>query len=135
MDDFTKLQELVIPMVAILMPIGIIAVVAHFKGKEREMIHRERMAALEKGLQPPVESEPSAFSGRPPAPRNYLLRGLVWLFVGLGILAPLFLYRGGFEMDRGLGAIPFLGFVPSGVGVAYLIFHAIESDKTRPPAS
>lgn len=136
MNDFTTLPQMLIPGMGILVPIGIIAVVAHFKNKEREMIHRERMAALDKGLQPPVELGPSPFSRHPHGPRNYLLRGLVWLFVGLGVLAPMFLFRGPLPLnvDPGLAVIPFLGFVPAGVGVAYLIFYAIEDNRPpRPP--
>jgi hypothetical protein len=135
MNDFTKVPEVIIPIVAILMPVGIIAVVAHFKNKEREMIHRERMAALEKGLQPPVELEPSVFSRRPHGPRNYLLRGLVWLFVGLGALAPVFLFRDpwGERIAPQILSLPFLGLIPAGVGLAYLVFYAIEGSKPRPP--
>jgi hypothetical protein len=37
-------------------------------------------------------------------------------------------------MDQELVLIPYLGFVPAGVGLAYLIFYAIEGNKQRPPA-
>jgi hypothetical protein len=136
MYDIMNLPEVVVPIVAILMPIGIIGVVSHFKGKEREMIHRERMAALEKGLQPPVDPEPSGSLRRHHGPRNYLLRGLVWLFIGLGLLAPMFLFHEtwGDRLASPIFSTPFLGFIPAGVGVAYLIFYAIEGSKQSPPA-
>ncbi|MGA2182173.1 MAG: hypothetical protein ABSH47_04030 [Bryobacteraceae bacterium] len=52
--------------------------------KQRELQHRERMTALEKGAALPALSEPA----RQPAPfhpRTLLLRGLLWLFTGIAI--------------------------------------------------
>jgi hypothetical protein len=52
--------------------------------KMREMRHKERMTALEKGSDIASlnlnEKEPAPWS-----PRVYLLRGLVWLFTGIGL--------------------------------------------------
>jgi len=52
--------------------------------KQRELQHRERMAALEKGgALPPLSepaSQPASFN-----PRTLLLRGLLWLFTGIAI--------------------------------------------------
>jgi hypothetical protein len=138
MSDFSDLPGTAIPIIAILMPIGIIAVVGHFKNKEREMIHRERMAALEKGLQPPADPGPTVFSRREPSSRNFLLHGLIWLFVGLGALASIYLFRTSWEehMMHGplsLVPLPFLAFIPAGVGVAFLVYYAIEASNPRPP--
>src|SRR5258708_26934861 len=55
--------------------------------RRRELQHRERMAALDKGAAlPPLEHEGSA----PWTPRTYLLRGMIWLFSGLALTAALF---------------------------------------------
>jgi hypothetical protein len=51
--------------------------------RRQELRHKERMAALEKGAELPAEP-----AERPPvpwSPRVYLLRGLIWLFIGLGL--------------------------------------------------
>jgi len=51
--------------------------------RRQELRHKERMAALEKGAELPAEPVE-----RPPAPwspRVYLLRGLIWLFTGIGL--------------------------------------------------
>ena len=138
MSDFSDLPGTAIPIIAILMPIGIIAVVGHFKNKEREMIHRERMAALEKGLQPPADPGSSVFTRREPGSRNYLLHGLIWLFVGLGALASMYLFRASWEehLPHGplsLVPLPFLAFIPAGVGLAFLVYYAIEASNPRPP--
>jgi hypothetical protein len=52
--------------------------------KQRELQHRERMAALEKGIALPPLSEPAPQPG-PFNPRTLLLRGLLWLFTGIAI--------------------------------------------------
>ncbi len=61
----------------------------YFRFKRRELEHRERMAALEKGAVLPslndVASTPAAWT-----PRTLQLRGLIWLFVGMGLTAFLF---------------------------------------------
>ena len=50
--------------------------------RRRELEHKERMAALEKGATlPPLEPESQA----PWTPRLYLLRGMIWLFSGLAL--------------------------------------------------
>lgn len=49
----------------------------------QELRHKERMAAIEKGAELPAEP-----AERPPvpwSPRVYLLRGLIWLFTGIGL--------------------------------------------------
>jgi hypothetical protein len=53
--------------------------------KKQQFRHQERMAAIEKGAELPAEP-----AEMPPArwsPRIYLLRGLIWLFTGVGLSA------------------------------------------------
>jgi len=78
--------------------------------------HKERMAAIEKGQDLPPE---------PPAPEQvpehsrYLLRGLIWLGVGLAVT-----FGGRTWLDHPLGGA---GWVPVAVGAAYLIFYFVEA--------
>jgi len=51
--------------------------------KRHEMRHRERMTAIEKGAELPAD--PPEKPPVPWSPRVYLLRGLIWLFTGLGL--------------------------------------------------
>lgn len=60
-----------------------IAVSMTFRYKRRELEHRERMAALERGAALPILEEfPSRNSWRP---TTLLLRGMMWLFSGVGL--------------------------------------------------
>jgi hypothetical protein len=64
---------------------------------------------------------------------SYLLRGLVWLAVGIGI-SILFVVMYRVEQDPGLLAMATLGSIPVGVGIAHLVVHRIQP-KPAPPTS
>jgi hypothetical protein len=143
---FWNAPGIVIPIVAILMPVAIVGISLYFRNREREMIHRERLLAMEKGLQPPVDAAPVAFGRhehghRERGQRDYLLRGLILLFIGLGAFGFMFvspeLWGGHMNphMRDSFFALPFLAIIPGAVGLAYLVAYAIESQKQppRPP--
>ncbi len=123
-----------IPFLAITLGIGMIVtvIVTMHRAKMRELDHRhqERMAAIEKGLDPalepgePVHQETHRHSsGRPPS--GYLLRGLIWLGVGLAI-----------AMGRGAaytGVPQLFGWIAAAVGAAYLIYYSLEGRNAPPP--
>lgn len=50
--------------------------------RKQMLIHQERMAALEKGAELPAGPVGNGFWN----PRIYLLRGLIWLFGGIGLI-------------------------------------------------
>jgi hypothetical protein len=72
-----RVDPTLIPIVALIVAFGIASVSLHFNNRTRELRHRERLSALEKGIDLP----PDPVRG----PNAYLLRGLIWLFIGLGI--------------------------------------------------
>ncbi|HEY1756519.1 MAG TPA: DUF6249 domain-containing protein [Bryobacteraceae bacterium] len=63
---------------------GSIFFALHLRYRRRVLQHQERMAALEKGTPLPElrEEQPSHWPGR-----IYLLRGMMWLFSGIAIVA------------------------------------------------
>jgi hypothetical protein len=96
------------------------------------------MLAMEKGLQPPLDPERSSRRGET-GPRNLLLRGLVWLFIGIGAFVSMNWFRMSWtdHMEGPFGgsvSLPFLAFIPIAVGLAYLVYYAIEGRKQFPPA-
>jgi hypothetical protein len=68
--------------------VAIIVLSLSFRYKRQELKHKERMTALEKGAELPVE--PVERPRAPWSPRVYLLRGLIWLFTGIGLTTFLF---------------------------------------------
>jgi len=125
--------------------------------RTRELDHKERLAAIEKGVDLPARVT------APWTPRTYLLHGMIWLFAGLATFVALSAiaatshhqvsleerlaavndarFRGATPAEvemllnapRGEEGMPmgigFLGLIPVGVGLAYLIFYRIESKK------
>jgi hypothetical protein len=87
---------------------------------ELDCRHKERMAAIEKGLDLPPESFPQP-AQMPPRAR-YLLRGLIWLGVGLALT-----FGGRDWLRAPMGGS---GWIAVAVGAAYLIFYFVEGRTT-----
>jgi hypothetical protein len=124
-----------IAIAAFMVPVGIVGISSYFSHKRLELVHRERMAAIERGILPPGEltdqqKEEREEEGEKSAP-NYLRYGLFWLCPGAGAVVFSLLFLS--DVHPGI-RLPILGvsIVCAGVGVAYLVIHMVESDKARP---
>jgi hypothetical protein len=142
--------------VVLLLAFFVVFVGLAYRYHMRELDHKEKLVAMEKGIDPPAERT------APWTPRTYLLHGMIWLFAGIASLIALsavavtshrpypaemtvraatearehgatpeevqMILKGREEdgIPIGLGA---LGLIPIGVGLAYLIFYRIESKK------
>ena len=117
-----------IPVIAIFMSLLIPIVFAIVDYRRRRDIveanHKERMAAIERGMEAPQLPESFYQSIKPARRSSYLLPGLVWLFVGVGIFMALGAIAG--------EDVRYLGLVPAGVGLAYLIYYFVEGRKLPP---
>lgn len=117
---------LLIPIVAIVLGIGIgmLSIYLNYR-KQKELIalyHQERMSAIEKGLDcPPWPEGLLERDEAPPNPRRHLLKGLVWLFIGLGAGIAVFAIV---DFRKAL-----LGLIPVGIGAAHLIYYFVEGRK------
>jgi hypothetical protein len=87
---------------------------------EADCRHKERMAAIEKGLDLLPESAPQR--EQMPVRSRTLLRGLIWLGVGLAITF------GAHDLSR--PSLNGFGWIPIAVGAAYLIFYFVEGRNT-----
>jgi hypothetical protein len=126
-----EILGMMIPLTSVVLGISvaIIWVVTRHRRDVHELEHRhkERMAAIEKGLELPPEPvvPQNSHSGKtsPTDGSRYLLRGLVWTGVGLALaLAE-------DHMDR----FHSYGWIAVAVGVAYLIYYFAEGRKAAPP--
>jgi hypothetical protein len=102
----------------------------YFKYAERrrrlELVHQERLAAMDKGIPlPEIPIDPPRHP-RPRDPRAALIHGIVWLSLGLGAMGALRLV--------GLPEGPRLWPLPlplALLGVGMLLFYALGSERAR----
>jgi Domain of unknown function (DUF6249) len=124
----TEIIAVMIPIVAIVMGIGIgmLGLFLDYR-KKRDMFamhHKERLAAIEKGMEvPPLPPEffQNPRGSRVRTPGDYLRRGLIMLLVGIAITVALY---------QSARHDYLWGLLPIGLGVANLIYYYFESRKT-----
>lgn len=115
-----------IPIVAIFMSllIPIVFSITDYR-RRRDIVeanHKERMAAIERGMEVPQLPESFYLAMKPERRSSYLLPGLIWLFVGVGVFVAL----GAVADDE----VRYLGVIPAGVGLAFLIYYLVEGRKS-----
>ena len=120
----TEKIAILIPLFAIVFGISV-AIVAIITGHRQriqrtELRYKERLAAIEKGLELPPELEDPDNGGK--RSRSGSLRGgLIGLAVGIVLY---------FALDRVAGAdVALFGLLPAAIGLANLIFYFIEGRK------
>ena len=121
-DSFISVFAMAIPIVAIIG--GITVAVVRTLGQQRmaELAHKERIAAIERGVDPaklpppPVLDYGPAYGTYSPQRRYHalLIGGVVTLLAGISV--GVFLYL--METEKNAWAV---GLVPAGVGVALLL--------------
>ena len=126
-DALLPVMALLIPIISVTVSLGalIVWIVVWYRRRMREIDcrHRERMAAIEKGLELPPESLPQP-EQMPPLSR-YLLRGLIWLGIGLALT---------FGVHERLGTqTGSFGWIAVAVGAAYLIYYFVEERRAAVP--
>ena len=103
----------------------------HVERKRRlEIIHQERLAAMEKGIPlPEFPLDPKV--PRPHDPRAPLLHGIAWTALGFGgVVALLIIGR----PQGPLGSLPMLWPMPLPLlflGVGLILFYALASNRDR----
>jgi hypothetical protein len=129
-----EILALLIPISAIVMGIGLAmmeTVTTHRRRSQAiEQRHRERMAAIEKGIElPPDANDPEAQLELAKAMRKprYMLRGFVLIGIGGALIAT--------WPGDGDHVIRTGGWVALAIGVAQLLYYAIEGRKERGPES
>lgn len=102
----------------------------------REMIHRERMMALEKGLAPPevpaevASGEERGIDAAAWVGRAALLTGLALAFAGFGLFVSFSMVPNRPEVS-GLGDLASMGFLPIFTGVGLLLFYVLDRRSRR----
>ena len=129
-DMNSEMLALLIPFAAIGAGtvIGIVAILARLR--RRDLMHRERMAAIEKGVNPPPLPEAVMEPRFMAAPERYLRRALVMLALGSAWMlifrdSPGGNWEGGAPWGFGRW-----GMLAVAVGLADLVFYFLARKKT-----
>lgn len=110
----------------------------YLQHNRRVLLHRERLAAIEKGAPLPPES---AASLSPEAERRrswnvqrlLLLAGLVWLSIGIStfvVLSAIFAANSPAASDVPRG-LEWIGLAPATIGLSHLIVYAVGRSRER----
>ncbi len=114
-----------IPVAGIVMGVGIgmLSIWAEHKRKSQllEQIHRERMHAIEKGVEPPPLPENLTVEGSGPSTASALKAmrsGIMWLLIGIVLFI-------GLGKAAGNPGAALFGLIPAAVGVANLVYASV----------
>jgi hypothetical protein len=114
----------------------IVAVIAYLGFREwlrhqrRALIHRERLAAIEKGVEvPPLESEVHRRASN--VQRMLLLAGLIWISLGVAAyvtLSALTASPANAKLEIAPG-IQWIGLAPAAIGLSHLVVYLVGKRK------
>jgi Domain of unknown function (DUF6249) len=129
-EEIAGVLSLCVPIVAIVMGIGLgmLSVWLDYKKKKElfELHHRERMAAIEKGIElPPLPPELLAGPKRRKC-RDPLKTGLIWTLLGASICIAVYME----DPNRWAW-----GLIPTAIGLANLIYYAATRKTVTDPSA
>ena len=103
--------------------------------QQRAMVHRERLAALEKGADLPAWPDESPSRSAFGLDSLVLLSGLIWLAIGLGGMFATWLIVSDPMVQRRPDAVPesiaLIGVPVALIGVAHLIVYRVRKRGSR----
>ena len=118
------------PALALAFVLAFIGFGQWLRQQRRMMIHRERLTAIEKGVElPPVERE--AFRISFDVQRVLLLFGLIWISIGIAfflVFSTMLSHPTEFTKDVPYG-IQYVGVGMIGIGLSHLIAHVLGRNQ------
>ena len=102
---------------------GVLGIVLHYRHSRHliDIVHQERMSALERGLEAPPLPTGDGGSSRGPSAAAYLHRGLIFALLGLSLMAA-------FGVNAGARSALW-GLPVAALGVSYLILYVVTTRK------
>lgn len=122
-EIFGMFIGLVCSILVLSIPLVVIATRARRAHKAMQYVHAQRMAAIERGMELPPASLDFGVDPVRSRSRTALLPGLMWTFVGLAICSA-------WGISDGDGPPMFIGLIPIGIGLAYLVYYFAEERPT-----
>ena len=138
-DPVSSYVIIVLIVALVVLPIVYLAFQQWLRHRRRVMIHRERLAAIEKGIDlAPLEQEIQRGSWN--VQRILLLAGLSWISLGIGtfvVLSAVLVHPSNLTEALPNG-LQWIGIVPVGIGLSHLFVYVVgkrteaESHLKRP---
>lgn len=118
------MEDLAVPAVFAIL-LGFVGFRQWLRHQQRAWVHRERLAALEKGVElPPWPVTPREGLGMSGL---LLLSGLIWLAIGIGGMIAAYVIVPSLTIpDAPPRSIWLVGLVPTLVGVAHLVVYRVH---------
>lgn len=115
--------------------IGFFAFRMWLRHNKRVLIHRERLAAIEKGIEPPPQMEEETRRGNINIQRILLLAGLVWISLGIGTYLVLSaVYASGFRSSDFPYGLQYIGVALVCVGLSHVVVYLVGMRKDAEPS-
>ena len=95
--------------------------------QRRTLVHKERLAAIDKGLPLPPDIDPQHSSWG--VQRRLLLAGLVWISVGIGafvVISAVLSLGSAPDLPRGL---EWIGLAPVLIGLSHLVVYRVAKGQ------
>ena len=112
--------------------IGFVAFYQWLRHQRRVLIHRERLIALEKGIElPPLEREAQRSTWN--AQQFLLLAGLIWISLGVGAILTLtaLIAEGSPAAADIPDGVQWVGLAPVGIGLSHLIVYFVGRNQGK----
>jgi hypothetical protein len=126
MEDLVPLAGIMIPLSAIVLGIGLAFWSVYWNHQKRQLQYRERQLMIEKGLTPPpilVEEKHTT------TPEASLRRGIVLLFLGIGLAVGTAILGNFFDDREFVGIVALAAAIVGFVGLGNLVYYFIARRK------
>jgi hypothetical protein len=134
-DPVSSYVIVVLIVALVVLPIVYMAFHQWLRHRRRVMIHRERLAAIEKGIDLPSLDHEAQRSGWN-VQRTLLLAGLSWISLGVTaivVLSALLAHPSKFTETVPQG-LQWIGVAPVGIGISHLIVYLVGKKNEPEPA-
>ena len=131
MEDLIPLFGIMIPLSAIVLGIGLAFWSVYWNHQKRQLQYRERQLMIEKGLTPPpilLEEKHTT------TPEASLRRGIVLLFLGIGLAAGTAILWNFFGDREFVGIVALAAAIVGFVGLGNLVYYFIARQKPEDTA-
>jgi Domain of unknown function (DUF6249) len=131
MENLIPLAGIMIPLSAIVLGIGLAFWSVYWNHQKRQLQYRERQLMIEKGLTPPpilLEEKHTT------TPEASLRRGIVLLFLGIGLAAGTAILGNFFDDREFVGIVALAAAIVGFVGLGNLVYYFIARQKPEDTA-